>query len=201
LKDLRALTDLEVQRLNPGARRKRRGKYRRHPRVRKSGPELVVYLREKGFRTKRRLESERSEGEPNEYDCRLAFGSWMKAKEEAFGVDIRLRVDRQDVVATIFRLGLWSRSRYILARMQYPDLPSYRVIRKRWGRWGNLVHEARKMSVSKTVEAYMKLMRRFGRLPNVSECEREGLSISEAVEFFGSKAEMDEYVSGLEAVR
>lgn len=119
----------------------------------------------------------------------------------AFGSDLRLKVDRQDVLSVIIKLGLWTRERYILVRKQYPDLPSYLEIRKRWGHWSSLIHEARRSSVSKTIEAYMKMLRRFGRPPSFAECEREGLSITEAVKFFGSKAEMDEYVRGLEAVR
>jgi len=200
LDDLRRMSDMEVRNLNLGRRRRRRGRYKRHPREKMSRKELIAYLRKTGITTQSGLRASRGEGDPTDYDYQVEFGSWTRAREIAFGIDLRLPVDQVDVAESIVRFKLWSREGYLRFRNAHMSLPSYHAIRKKWGSWSNLVHVARRVAVSAALEKYMSLMRRFGRLPTEEECRDAGLSMADAVEFFGSKAEMDEYVSGLKGV-
>jgi hypothetical protein len=180
-------------------RTRRSAPRRRLPRPRRTRDELLRYLRSTGFDSVRKLDAGRGKGDPTPYDYRREFGSWGEAKELAFGKKVTPELTLKYVALAIIQFGLWTREKYRMARRNRPDvLPSTYLVEKVCGSFSRVARVARCMSMRETLNAYMALGRRLGRIPSLKDCRRDGLSISEAVEFFGGKRELDDFIVRLE---
>jgi hypothetical protein len=199
VKDIATLSDDLIR--ESLRRSRRRGRYRKHPRPCRTRDELVAYLKEKGFRTVHSLDVGRVEGDPTRDDYIKEFGSWAEARDTAFGKADKLEVDFQYTLKAFVEFGLWNRSAYLEARKKRPDiLPSLHQINRRWGRFGNLVACARRLSASESIISYLKLRRKSGVVPTIDECRAAGLDISKLMGIFGGKRELDDYVARMEGM-
>jgi hypothetical protein len=194
------LTDGDRRKLT--LKKRKRKRYNREKRPVRSRDELVAYLRDNGFKSTRQLLGGRSEGDPNVYDYLKEFKTWNAAKLAAFGPPgFAPEIDAEYVAKTVIQFGLWTYDKYRKARAKRPDIvPSYYEVRKRWGKFSNLIVYAEKVSMCATLESYRNFKRRLGAVPTMDQCRKEGVDLSVALEFFGSKKSVDAFVNQLESV-
>jgi hypothetical protein len=181
--------------------RRKRGKYKRHPRRRHSREELIQFLRQNDIRSVRKLSGSRTDSDPNAYDYQKEFGSWAAAKLAAFGPPPpRIgKFDAAYLAKAVIEFDLWTRDKYQRARMADPEaFPSLHFIYREWGTFRKLKEYAQQVSMKKMLESYLSLWRRLGRKPTLKECDEEGINLERPLKYFGSKREMDRVLSGLE---
>jgi len=197
LKDITNLPDNEILRIRKG---KRRGSYKRHPRPCFSREHLIEYLQDNGFRTVRQIRRERGEGEPTSDDYVKEFGSWSRARDIVFGApEPEPDFDVEYMLKGIIEFDLWTWRKYIKTQKKRPDIfPSIYRVRKRWGSFSNMIYLARKMSITQTLNAYVRLWRKCGHTPTLKECDSAGVDVSAVIKFFEGKRAMDDYVSRME---
>jgi len=174
-------------------------------RRRKSRAELIEFLKENNVRTARQLKTVKVEEEkdrPTIYHYISEFGTWNNAKREAFGGKsiIDSHFDAEYLIKVIVEFGLWTVKKYLAARRLRPDIiPSYRQVRNKWGRFSNMKYVARAYSFREQIDAYVKLKRDVtGHWPTNDELRDNGVNISKAVEFFGSKKKLQDFIRDLE---
>jgi hypothetical protein len=80
-------------------------------------------------------------------------------------------------------------------------LPSYYSVTKEFGSWEIAKEMATMMSIRKTLQAYMELKNRLGRIPTLEECKMARILIDSAIEMYGSKKGLDDFVKSLESIR
>ncbi len=182
-----------------------RRKYRPRPRKirpRRTGGELLEYLRKTGIRSSRRLMALRKDGDPIVWDYRREFGSWSKAVEQAFGRELQADFDPRYLLKTVIEFNLWSQRAYQRARNKAPHIfPSVKFIIKMWRTWANFMKCAQATSLDAALDKYRKLERRLGHRPTMRECRVRGVLIEEALRRFGGKHTLDELLSGAERQR
>jgi hypothetical protein len=102
-----------------------------------------------------------------------------------------------DYIAKIaVQFGAWNQSRYLALRRLRPDvIPSARQVRRVWGGFENLFFAARRMSVKRTLEEYLRIERRMGRLPTALECREAGLDLGPLKSIFGTKWDLDDLLA------
>ena len=164
--------------------------------------EMLRYLRDNHIRSWRHLRSVRKAGDPTAWYIRREFGSWSEAiriaNDELKGVVF----DRSYLVKAVCEFGLWTRRKFNNAHNNNPKIiPSCIIILKIFGSFGELFREARKNNIKKILTDYLRLSRKLRRIPILIDVKRSGLDIEAAVEFYGSKREMDEFLFGKEEVK
>jgi hypothetical protein len=180
--------------------RKGRGTYQRRTRPKFTKEQLAEYLKENNFRRRDELTRGRKEGDPTHHDYRKEYGSWRNAIEEIFNVHII--ADRIYVLKAIVEFNLWRVRDYKSIRKKRPDiLPSYYSVTKEFGSWEIAKEMATMMSIRKTLQAYMELKNRLGRIPTLEECKMARILIDSAIEMYGSKKGLDDFVKSLESIR
>ena len=183
-------SQIKLLRLN-----KKRMRYKRQARVPLSRDEMIQYLRDNGIHSSRVLERKRKTGEPNVNDYRKEFGSWSNAVVEAFGVKQAVDYDPEYILKAVYELELWTVRRFNAARKLDPvTVPSWRVIRREWGTYSKLFEYARRHNLKKLLDEYRKLIRKLGHIPSLDEIQNSNLRMDDAIKFYGSKKEMDEFV-------
>ena len=179
-------------------RRHKKHIFDRRPKL--SRQELIDYLREKNFRSKRQLETGREKSEPRTYDYQQEFGSWFTAVLEAFPESASRKPDLPTGIPitdeylseAVVTFNLWTRRRYQEARNLRPDIiPSMYYVCNRWGTFSVLIRIARATSLEPCMNAYLALMRRLGHTPSSEECRRHGVMLDAVVEHFGGKRQLD----------
>jgi hypothetical protein len=180
---------------------KRRGKYRKIGRPERTEDELVAYLRDNNVRSTRQLEKERKDGDPTLSDYRLAFDKWSDATALAFGKTETLAPgqDPEYMAKLLLQFDITTIDRYMEVRRLRPDIvPSYWVVRRKWGGFRGLKLLLRRYSLVAIFNAYLSLRRRLGRHPTSDECRAHGIILDKALELFGSKKRLVEVLEGLE---
>ena len=175
-------------------------KYVRKPRKAFNQDELLERLRELGARSWRTFESARIDGDPTVDDYRKEFGSWQNAKDAAFGKDIIKvnQLDHEYICRTIIEFNLWTFRAYKKARARDPDIiPSMHRVLDEWGCWSNVKQLAREYSVKLVVSDYIKLWRRLGKKPSLSDCRDANVRIDEALRLYKKKRKLDEAVEDM----
>lgn len=183
---------------------KRRGHYNIEAQRSFSREELLDYLRACPSRTRDGLRAHRKAAEPNDHDYIKEFGSWGEALAEAFGrkeVDEEAE-DRAMVEAFVFH-KLWTRKRWLQKRKEYKlgipnmePIPSEYAVRRSWGCFTNLKWVAVCEDMEQQLNEYLRMTRRMGRRPSVTECKKRGLDISGLIVHFGSKKKLDNFLEG-----
>jgi hypothetical protein len=176
---------------------KPRGKYHKVRRPRRTRDELVRFLRERNIKASRQVDLVRVEGDPTLSDFRLAFPRWRDAVELAFGrqENVGPPTDPEYVGKIVTQFGLWHRKDYLAARKLRPDvIPSYQVIRRKFGGYRRLVLLAKRCSTVVILNEYLVLKRRLGRVPTLKECYQANIRFDKAMEFFGSKRKIDAFL-------
>ena len=169
--------------------------YNKQVRIKLSREEMLVFLRERKIRSSRELLKIRKPDEPNVDDYRKEFGSWADAVYLAFGSISVSEHDADYMLKVVSEFNLWTVKRFREARKIDPvSVPSWSEVKKEWGSYTNLIESARRMNLKKLLEEYRKLMRRLGRIPTLSDLKNNDVRMDEAIKFYGSKKEMDEFV-------
>jgi hypothetical protein len=189
------LIELPVKDLNIWrGRRRSRGAYKRHLRKKYTKEQLAEYLNKKGFKTRSKLRAGREAGDPTDNDYVEAYGSWGNAIEEIFE-----RFDRRYILKTIIEFNLWTFKDYLSACKGKADIiPPYRMVLNEFGSWSNAKELATAMSIRRTLQAYIHLKKRLGKIPTLKECQMAGIIIDVAVETYGGKSELDSFIKSLE---
>ena len=170
--------------------------------------ELIQFLRDYNIRSARklcRLTLEEGVRRPNISHYFREFGKWNDAKIAAFGrqiVPFSPRIDAEYTVRVVIEFGLWNYRKYLRARKARPDIiPSYRQIINKWGRFSKMIYVARAFSLKEELASYRELKKITGHWPTMAECERHGVNISGAKEFFGSKKKIQDFINDVERQR
>jgi len=150
---------------------KPRGKYNPKETRSFSEEELLSFLQERNYRTRKALRGGRKSGEPSGNDYDKAFGNWGEALKLAFPVKDR-DVDEQEranyMAKAIAFHGLWTFRQYVAARKR--------------GNGG-------------VPSSYEKLGIWDGVVPSIYELKkswgRNGLNMDKAIDHYGSKKKMD----------
>jgi hypothetical protein len=172
--------------------------YKKENRPHFSKEDLLQYLRERKIRSCIVLEKTRKSNEPNTNDFRKEFGSWSEAVRLAFGTVIAADVDGDYLLKAVWELDLWSVAKFRAARKIDPVVvPSWRQIINKWGSYTNLFEAARRHHLKMQLEEYRRLIRKLGHIPNMDEIRRADLRMDDAIQFYGSKQEMDDFVQTL----
>jgi len=204
------LTPQDIFNLPDGKRRrfrfvpKRRGKYRKVDRPKRTRDELVAYLRDNNVRSTRRLERCRRDGDPTLSDYRLAFDKWSEAIALAFGRTEKIipSQDPEYMAKLLVQFKITTIDRYMEVHRLRPDIvPSYWVVRCKWGGFKGLKFLLRRYSLVAIFDSYLSLRRRLGRCPTPDECRAHGIILDKALELFSSKREFDEFLGRLEKKR
>lgn len=182
-------------------RRLRLKKYKIKPRPDFSRGQLVEYLRLKGFRSSRELVKNRGVQEPDVYDYRKEFGSWSNAIKEIFGdfkqpEVISAPIDSVNYYGDlVIKFDLWRQSDYLAARKRMPEvIPSFYHVKRKFGRYSNLVEFSRRLSLVSALNRYMVLMRRLGHKPSMKECNDYNVDIEVAIKHYGGKKQLDNFI-------
>jgi len=192
----------KILEMSPERRRRLRLVHRNRPRVKRdklTRDELINYLRVNKIRTSRDLEAKRKSRDPNTYDFRKVFGTWQTALDVAFGTNkvIDFKYDMDDpayMIDVVVMFDLWTCKKYEEARRRFPDLiPPFRRVKKQWGRFSNLQICARARSSKATFASYLKLSKKLGHWPTKKECMDVKIDITNLVEFFGSRKNLQEF--------
>jgi len=180
---------------------KKRGKYRKIDRPKRTEDELVAYLRDNNIRSSRQLEKVRKDGDPILSDYRLAFPKWSDAMAKAFGRSEACNPsqDPEYMAKLLVQFQITTIGHYVRARRLRPDIvPSYGVVRRKWGGFKGLKLLLRRYSTLTIFDSYLSLSRRLGRRPSIGECRDHGIHFEKVMEIFGSKKKLDEFLDGLE---
>lgn len=178
--------------------RELRGSYRSHKRPVRTKQQLEEYLRKKGFKTRAQLRAGRDNEDPTDADYVKAYGSWTKAVDEIWNESA---CDRNLVVRLIIEFNLWSRRDYMSAYKERPDvLPSFYAVEKEFGSWVIAKEIAGAKSLKKILQSYIQLKNRLGKVPTNEDCRLAGITIDNAVKFYGGKRALDEFVKDLEEI-
>ena len=161
---------------------------------------LLECLREAGTRSWRKYQAARNRGDPTVNDLRKEFGAWSEACNAAFGKDpIEVnKLDCEYIYQTILQFNLRTLAAYLEARKIRPDvLPSKHRLLYEWGTWSNVKEHARRYSIELLLNDYIKLWRRLGKKPTLSDCREERLVMDKALKFYGGKKKLDEAVASM----
>ena len=199
LSDLFAMSDDRRRRIF--SRLKHRGKYTGEKVPRRSKEELLAWLKEKDIRSSRQVDKVRKPGDPTLSNFRREFPKWQDAIDQAFGFhDLPPNVDDPEYMAKVVtQFGLWTLADYKRARKARPDvIPSYFALMKRWGGFRGLKIISVRYSLLATMNSYVSLRRRYGRIPTFQECLQANVILDKAIEFYGSKRKLDLFLDGME---
>lgn len=156
---------------------------------------MLKYLRDRRIRSRVVLERLRKPTDPNVDDFRRDFGSWREAVRLAFGSEVAVDFDAEYMLKAVFELGLWSVARFREARKVDPVVvPSWRQVKKHWGTYRNLIECARRKNLKVLLEEYRKLIRRLGHIPSLEEIKAADMRMDEAIQFYGGKKQMDDFI-------
>ena len=189
---------LPAERKNVRLLPRRRGHYRDRNRERLPQDQLVDFLKAHKIKTTvdLRKHREKNTASPMIHDYIAAFGSWKAAVERAFGKSILTQPPPNDpayIAKCAVQFDAWTQARYLAVRRLMPNVvPSARQVRRVWGNFGNMFFAARRMSAQKTLEDYLALERRLGRIPTAKECRAVGLDLSPLNICMGTKWEIDD---------
>lgn len=200
----------------PAYRRRRlrlgklRGKYAKKETRSFSEEELLSFLRERRYRTRKALREGRKEGEPTDSHYQRVFGSWGEATRVAFGPEVSDTEAEKKLAGymaeAVSKLGLWTFEKYLAARREgLKGVPSYyermglwvglvpsaHAVMKSWGSWSNLLYAAKGLNLKKELDECVILMRRLGRVPGMEDCKHHGINLSKALSHYGSKKKLD----------
>jgi hypothetical protein len=129
------------------------------------------------------------------------FGSWGEAIRIANNELKGVVFDESYLVKAVCEFGLWTKERFVAAHKNNPKIiPSKIVVLKVFGAFSKLFREAKKSNIKRTLWDYFRLSKRLKRVPLMGDLRKCGLDIKAAVEFYGSKREMDEFLFGKEEV-
>jgi len=140
----------------------------------------------------------------NDYKCPSCsqvfgiFGSWENAMNYVWGRSdfIEPEATIEYLTNLVCKYELWNSSRYLKERRKNPDLvPTYNKIIKKWGSYNKLIAEIRSKSSWVEINIYMSLWRNKDKKPTLSECKKNKINLETLVGFYGSKAELDWFVS------
>jgi hypothetical protein len=188
-------------RLDPRKNRKKGKAHRYAYRPDFPRDELVKYMRNQGDLSRRKFDEAGGPEDPKSYDYRKEFGSWSRAKEFVFGSPA-FAVDKTSaryLCACVCQKRLWTIRAFREAHRMEPDIvPSVKHVYRRYGRWSNLLEQAKRMSPIEVVAHYLHLRRRLGRRPTVPECENEGIAIRLLLKVHKSMSDVDEYALSVE---
>lgn len=178
----------------PGARKHRAHWLRIRPK--KNRQELLEYLRKNQLKTERQLKRFRTISDPNRYDYYREFGSWAKAKKEAFGKITFCEITAKYILMTILRWHLYSPGRYHAQHKLMPEvIPSLYQVYRKWGSFKKAKIALRQFAVYKTIHAYYVVWKKLGRKPTGGELQREKIYLDDAVALLGAGV-IDEIVLG-----
>lgn len=177
---------------------KRRGKYKKEVRPVLTREELIEYLISHNFRSFRQLEAGRKKTEPDTNDFRKEFGSWQRAKEIAFGPEEERSFSPDYMAKVIVQFGLWTHRKYREARKKRPDvIPSEYWIKKQCGTYKQLKFLAIRFSIAETLNRYLVLARRLGRIPTTEDLGRVNMNMEAVLKFYGGKRKMDAFLKDI----
>lgn len=174
------------------------------PRV-KRGPftrqEMLSYIRERGEKSRDKFRLASDPSRPSVGDIVREFGSWTAAVRAAFdnSASEAAPTTAEYILRCVLDLGLWDTKSYLSARKSRPDIvPSlYRVLSE-WGKFSNLFEMARQKNIERTLVELLKLKRKIGRIPSISDAKDNGIALDDAIKFFGSKQKLDGMIVDLE---
>jgi len=168
--------------------------------------EVIEFLVSNDIRTRDQLIEKRkpgdpdTPGDPDPGDCRKLFGSWVKAKEAAFGrkevVDVPC--DAEYLADLLISFNVWRYDSYLEKHEESPEIfPSMCHIRSKWGTFSELVSYARARSIRETLNKYLALRRKLGKTPTTKQVRDSGLDLSIATRCFGGKRSLDRFVEDI----
>ena len=196
--DVETLSREERRRLRVG-RRRVKGKPREKRRI-LSRDALLDYLRRNDIKAWRKLDAVRKPGDPTVWDYRKEFVRWSEARIAAFGKEaFPPEITAAYLVKIIVQFGLWSYRTYQEGRRMRPDIvPSMWHVRREFKYWSTCVYYANKSDSKRALEKYMRLKRRFGRLPTTAECHEHNVDIQKLLTLFGGKKYLYQNVQMME---
>jgi hypothetical protein len=181
-----------------GESKKRRRKYEMGRKF--TEEDIIKYLVDNDIRSASQLDRERGSYEPSVYDCRKVFGSWQNAKEAAFGGEIIADApnDAEYILKSIVEFNVWSYRKYMRVRKLRPDIfPSYHQVLNQWGNFSTLIYYAKRYSTKECLESYLRLWRILGKKPTLEDCRRKNISLESAIDIWGDKRSLDDFLSGI----
>lgn len=156
---------------------------------------MLKFLRDRRLRSSWVLIKTRKPTDPTLNDFRRQFGSWREAVRLAFGSDLAVDKNSEYMIKAIYEMNLWSVARFRAARKSDPVvIPSWRQVVNGWGSYRNMFEWARRKHLRKLLEEYRVLIRKLGHVPSHDEIRAANLRMDEAIEFYGTKKEMDDFV-------
>jgi hypothetical protein len=161
---------------------------------------LLDYLRRHDFQTWRQLDAGRKPGDPTIGDYRREFGSWLKAKTEAFGQEaFKAEITGDYLTQVAADNNLWTYRAYLRARQLKPEIvPSMYYVIKEFKYWANFKYCAERYSGRRILEKYLRLKRRLGRLPKAEECYKHDIDVERLVILFGGRKSFTQIVLSME---
>ena len=190
--------------MSPRQRRKskfgrKRGPYRKRDQ-RLSRQELLSHLTDNDIRSLNSLRNAGGSDAPTRYDYVREFGSWSEAKRIAFGQSASANeeppCDPAYMAKLLIEFDAWKVRDYIAKRKQRPDIfPSYKRVRKMYGRFSDMVYFARRYSFAQKLLLFMRLRMRLGRWPTTRECRAENIDIKPVIDFYGSRERMIRFMT------
>lgn len=175
--------------------------HKSEPRRSFSREELLRYLKDNRIRSSRALNKIRKIGEPTVYDYQKEFGNWSTALEEAAATDPRNTEPPRDAkyyVEVLNKFEIETVAQYKAAHKKFPQtVPSFHQIVKEFGRFSNLKIAAKYDTLKGSLTQYLRLKRRYDRLPTCKECRDNRIDIDRLLAFFGSKKKLDAIAENL----
>lgn len=159
--------------------------------------ELKAYWLNNGILSKRHLEKIRQPHEPAPYDYIKIYGSFSKARQiitcnkKDFFCEYR-NPDKKFFVELVENFNIKNKSHYKRWRYHLPEVfPSVHALEKVWLNWSNLRYFSEVYSKKGTMQKYLNLAIKIGRVPSYFDCEQYNLPISHLVKKFKGKRHLD----------
>lgn len=162
-----------------------------------SREELLDYMRRNNIRSPQKLDSFRVDGDPIPNSYKKEFGSWREATVAAFGKPVvKPAMDKVYMAKCAMSLGIETFDQYRQVRKNNPEiLPSVCHIIKEFGSFSEFMVDVKACSFKDTLNAYLVLCRRLGKIPTLDDCARAGIKIDILTyRVFDDKKELDSWV-------
>ena len=165
-------------------------------RPKKNRDELLEFLRRNSLTSEAKLIGFRTSLDPTRYDYRREFGSWSKAKKEAFGKQVYCEITAEYLLQTVMRYGLYTRDQYHAKHKAMPEVvPAVYHVYLKWGTFTKLKRAVREYDIYGTINKYYLLWRDFGRRPTGAETQHARIYLDEAIAKLGADT-VDNIVRG-----
>lgn len=176
---------------------KRFRKYHKQERPRLSSEDLLKFIRDHKIKAACAWDKIRQPTDPTSNDIRREFGTWSRAMSLAHGNGSPFvpTINGEYVYKAVYQLNLWTVEAFREARRKDPvSIPSWTAVKREWGGYRNLFECARRNNLKLLLEEYRKLYRKLGHVPSLAEIKDANLRMEVAIEFYGGKKDMDDFV-------